>query len=177
MITHNQILTFIHEYDFPIYDLIIPYKEDILKQFENKFNPNQGNSTLYINPELQNQIVPKFVTLIKENYKVSKPIKEIKLWTYIQNNYFFRSFLHNHIFTSTLNAVFYIDIPKIGGELKFAYENQTHTIFPQKNKLYVFPYWLSHKPLPQKDQEQRICFNLEYFCRKRPIHKKTQVIW
>lgn len=30
--------------------------------------------------------------------------------------------------------------------------------------------------LPQEDENYRICFNLEYFCRQRPVHKHTQII-
>tara|TARA_R100001463_G_scaffold17250_2_gene44277 strand:- start:1072 stop:1602 length:531 start_codon:yes stop_codon:yes gene_type:complete len=176
-VNFKKLDTFIHEYDFPIHDLIIPYKEDIIKQFESKLNFNKGNNIPYTNSYLEDLVFPKFLDLIKNNYEVDNLINDLKLWVYVQNNFFNRPSLHHHIPTSTLNAVFYINIPKIGGELEFKYEDTSYVLSPKKDKIYIFPYWLPHKPLPQKDEDKRICFNLEYFCKQRPMHKETQIIW
>ena len=176
-IDYLKIENFIHEYDFPIHDLIIPYKNDIIEQFEIEFGSYNGYNIEYKNPQLENLIYSKFLNLIKNNYIVDNPINPLKLWVYIQNNIFCKSSLHHHIPTSTLNAVFYVNIPKIGGEIKFIYNGQSLTITPKKDKIYIFPYWLPHKPLQQKDEGNRISFNIEYFCEHRPMHKKTKMVW
>ena len=90
-------------------------------------------------------------------------------------------------FSSTINAVFYLSLPKDGGGIQFIYQGEHLTLQPQINKIYLFPYWLQHRPLPQEDADYRICFNLQYMCKMRPVHKiagnwfskdeKTNVIW
>jgi len=180
MINYNHIKTFVHEYDFPIHDLVYPFIEDIVDQFYKNINLDKGYNIPYSNPYLENLILPKFINLIKKNYDVDDMINTPLLFIYIQNNINASSpsdNLHHHIKTSTLNAVFYVNLPKKGGGLQFLLGEHYHNLQPQINKLYVFPSWLYHRPLPQQDTDYRICFNLEYFCKQRPIHKKTGIIF
>ena len=51
------------------------------------------------------------------------------------------------------------------------------TINPIPNKIYIFPYWMDHRPLPQKDSEWRISVNVEYKCNMRPIVRDTGAMW
>jgi hypothetical protein len=174
-----MIRDYIHEYDFPVHDLFYPYKEDILNQYWDllPINKDNTNNFLYQNPKLENIIIPLFLDILKHNYVVSPLVSPIKLWAYIQNNDNYFSKLHNHINTSTINATFYIDPPENGGELYFSMEDEECTIKPQKNKIYLFPYWLHHKPLSQSSSTYRICINLEYKCQSRPMHIPSKVIW
>ena len=84
---------------------------------------------------------------------------------------------HNHQNTATINATFFIDPPRIGGEMAFLMGDEKYLLKPKINKIYLSPYWIYHSPLPQKDDKIRISVNLEYFCQSRPKHKLTGDIW
>ena len=136
---------------------------------------NKGYNTPYDDPEYKSIICNKFINLIKDNFdNLDHQINDVKPWIYAQNNIHYKSKWHNHYSTSTINAVFYIDPPKDGGELCISYPPAPGNVVmvkPEVNKIYVFPYWLYHKPMPQKDSDWRISVNLEYHCRTRPIVK------
>ena len=141
-----------------------------------KGNPDRPvYNTSYDDPEYKSIICNKFINLIKDNFdNLDHQINEVMPWIYVQNNIHYKSEWHNHDRTSTINAVFYIDPPKDGGELCISYPpvlGNVVMVKPEVNKIYIFPYWLYHKPMPQKDSHWRISVNLEYHCSPRPIIK------
>jgi len=162
-----------------------PYKEDMVKQYFETIDDHDGNNTLYKNNEIENSLSFRFEKIIKDNFIVTRNIKEIRPFIYVQNNKETLNDWHNHIITSTLSATCYLDTPKEGGELVFIdplilSENIEDTYFkikPEENKLYVFPSWIMHKPLPQKDEKYRVCINLEWYCKQRPISKTSYKVW
>ena len=122
--------------------------------------------------------------IIKKNYWTDKPIANLGLRAYVQNNKENSSFYHNHKTPGSISGIFYLDPPQEGGEISFLINpdqdipHLKEIIFkPKKNKLYLFPYWMYHKPLPQKDEDYRICFNWVHGSPTRPIHKFTKSQW
>lgn len=183
MTDHNFKRThrYIHEYDFPIKEHFLPYIDDIKKQWEEKFDEDriEGQKTynvIYENPKLQKLVEDKFLQIIYNYYVTEPSFYPIELNLYIQNQNSY-SYYHNHLKNASLTATFYLALPEKGGELSFLIGDQYINLKPQLDKIYVFPGWLYHAPLPQEDNMDRICFNLEYFSLQKPLHKNTHEIW
>ena len=170
-----ELSPFVHQYDFPISNLLTPHIDDIIDQYKKSYPVIEGYSMPYFNDKVTQKIGMDFVELIKNNYKVSSLMKPIQPHIYYQDKDHQKNDLHNHNSTSTVNAVFYLKLPKEGGGIEFVDEGGTpHQLHsPEIDKLYVFPYWLSHRPLPHTSDDIRISFNLEYFCVERPRHFAT----
>lgn len=176
-----ELSPFVHQYDFPISNYLTPYIDDIIDQYKKHYIHLDGYSMPYFNDEVTQKLETDFVKLITNNYKVSSQIKPIQPHVYYQDLTHQKNSLHNHNATSTLNAVFYLKLPKEGGGIEFIDEEMvSHQLnSPEIDKIYVFPYWLSHRPLPHTSNDIRISFNLEYFCVERPRHYATQkrLVW
>jgi hypothetical protein len=182
---------FIHEYDFPYHDEVLEHKNDILKQFKEKIGIKHADRDTYtvdyVNEPLRKKIEQRFDKVVHDNYSVDPRMQDLSLNVYVQNKEHSNSLWHDHVFSATINAVFYLNLPKVGGGLQFIYQGEQLTLQPKINKIYLFPYWLQHRPLPQEDNDYRICFNLQYMCKTRPAHKiagnwfskdkKINVIW
>jgi len=161
------------------------HKQAMIDKFiHDRIENNQtfrGNNTSYDDPEYTSIISNKFLNLIKDNFdNLGDQINEVELWIYVQNNIHHRTGWHNHATTSTINAVYYIDPPKDGGEIQFFYprgDEKELTVKPEVDKIYIWPYWLYHRVLPQKDSSWRISVNLEYYCKTRPIIKSKNLLY
>jgi len=182
----NEIQTYIHEYDFPYHDYLKSYKEDLINHYFylKKENKNITDFDLPLFHPITTFLIPKLNKIIKKNYWTDKPIANLGLRAYVQNNKENSSFYHNHKTPGSISGIFYLDPPQEGGEISFLINpdqdipHLKEIIFkPKKNKLYLFPYWMYHKPLPQKDEDYRICFNWVHGSPTRPIHKFTKSQW
>lgn len=104
---------------------------------------------------------------------------DFKLWCYYtDSSYYLGDTWHNHINTSTINGVLYLNVVKgCGIEFNTDY-NDTHKsnisnekynrnnikyIEPNNFDLLIFPNFIDHRPLISKDK-RRISFNLEIRC-------------
>ena len=185
----NVIHKFIHEYDFPYHDYLKIYKEELISNYlrQKEFDKSITDLQLPMSHPLNIFLPSKLNKIVKKNYWTGKPLTNYGFRIYIQNNINNTSFYHNHINeyqTSSISGVFYTDPPKDGGEISFLVNPDNHPdspkeiiIKPKQNKLYLFPYWIFHKPLPQKDEEYRICFNWVHGSPTRPIHKLETITW
>lgn len=166
--------------DFEFDDLNQAHKSKMIEKFKyDKIDNDSGGgyNTLYDDPAYTSIIKNSFLEIIEEEFVISDPVNPIKTWIYVQNNIRSNNVWHNHVDTSTINAVFYIDPPKKGGELQLLLNNTIHSVKPQKNKIYIFPYWMDHRPSSQDDPEWRISVNIEYMSLKRPILKSHHILW
>lgn len=86
-------------------------------------------------------------------------------WANVYNKDSFRTNLHTHELTSTINGVFYLNVPKdIGpeeGGLLIAYEDQENIFLPDNCELVIMPSWMGHGPQPHSSTENRIAINME----------------
>ena len=136
-----------------------------------------GNNTAYKNAEYSVPIMTEFEKIVQREFDIGENIKAEKLpYVYCQTDKIFVSEYHNHINSSTINAVTYIDLPQEGGELEVECCG-LHTIKVYENYLYLFPGWMIHRPLPQKDTSWRICVNLEYVSNDSAYCKSTKTKW
>ena len=179
----RQLYPYILECDFPIKGFItkhLPLIEEEYKEFWER--PSRGGNDMrirnkeiiyYVTTQISNIVLREFLIDPKSNFKTY-----LRLYMQTNNNY--ESTLHNHIHApGNLCSVFYLNVPKKGGEILFSNSKLGGEvkIKPQEEKLYLFPKWLDHKPLPQLDKTPRLCFNWDYPGIIRPIVKYTKVLW
>lgn len=182
-IRFNRIHAFVHEYDFPVLDLLNPYKEDIINEFDKSPKiENEHNVPLY-NQFIYHHLEPKLNQLIQYWYQVGDPLSKSTINLYVQDNIKYASYWHTHIFDinkSNVVCTFYLHELEEGegGELEFALPPiDPFKIRPKVNKLYVFPNWLAHRPLPQTSTAKRICFNWGYNSIEKFIHRTSGDAW
>jgi hypothetical protein len=168
--------------EFPVDEFSLEHKKDMIGKFvQDKFEKPSigGYNTEYDNELYRNKIEIAFRQLIHDHFVIGEQLREIKTWIYCQNDKFFNSVWHSHIDTSTVNAVFYIDPPEPeeGGGLELRFLEQSIKVPVQKNMIYMFPYWMDHRPLPQTSKNWRVSVNVEYMTNTRPVVKESGVIW
>lgn len=173
----NIIHNFLHEYDFEVEEVFSPHIKDIIHNFNKNLKRENGNNVIYNNEKLRLIVQSKYYKIIKSYYTTSPPIFPTVLYTYVQNSEKYIHYWHNHAYTATISAVFYLNIPSKGGSIKFFIDGVEHNYYPKPNKILLFPSWLYHIPTPQEDTEERICINIEFACETRPIvNKKLEVL-
>ena len=46
------------------------------------------------------------------------------------------------------------------------------------DKLYIMPFWTYHRPLPQEDTLDRVCFNIQYHTEnKKRLIQRNGIFW
>tara|TARA_R110000803_G_C11829467_1_gene303081 strand:+ start:62 stop:619 length:558 start_codon:yes stop_codon:yes gene_type:complete len=184
---YNPLLDLVHEYDFHYSNILKPYIKDILQDYEynKKQFPTKLTTDITLDPNIPviKQITKELEQLVQENYYMGKPMGESILNVYIQNDKSNTSKLHDHTEGfGTINGVFYLNPPKEGGEILFRHLENTEwgselKLKPKMDKIYLFPYYLPHKPLPQTSPNPRLCFNYTYPSNDRPVHKHSRINW
>lgn len=168
---------YLYEIDFPYIHKMEHHKQKIIEIYNKDIDELKKEGFLnvkYKDENLKKNLKKVFYSILHEHFELSPSLKPFEIHCYIQTKNDFFSVWHNHIHASTLAATFYLDIPKVGGEIEFGdhrYGGNT-IVKPLLNKLYVFPSWMYHRPLPHYDENiTRICVNLDYFCLERPKPK------
>jgi hypothetical protein len=85
-------------------------------------------------------------------------------WAYVSNKNDYRSCIHNHINSATINSVYYLNIPSSeSGAIKFYDDNYkvVYTHQPVNDELIIFPSYLLHEPQMSNTEEYRVAINLE----------------
>jgi hypothetical protein len=83
-------------------------------------------------------------------------------WANVYNKNTYRSNLHHHLQTSSVNGIFYLNVPNDSdGGLRLVHEDQDMTYIPENLELVIMPSWLLHEPLPVNTLENRIAINME----------------
>ena len=165
---------------FDVDSLCQQHKQAMIETFiENKINKKEGGgyNTLYDNREFTEEIRDKFLKVVHDTFDVGYSQSKIQTWIYCQNDKHSNNLWHTHVNTSSVNAVFYIDPPDVGGGLQIEYCGVITTIPVKTNTLYLFPYWMAHRPVAQVSPHWRISVNVEYKCRERPVVRQTRQIW
>jgi hypothetical protein len=83
-------------------------------------------------------------------------------WANVYNKDSYRSNLHHHLRTSSVNGIFYLNLPSAtDGGLKLVHDDQELTFMPENLDLLIMPAWMPHEPLPVNTLENRIAINME----------------
>jgi hypothetical protein len=92
-------------------------------------------------------------------------------WGYVTNKNFYKSGIHHHKRTSTINAVYYLAVPQtnteIEGSLSFYNDSrkEIYSIKPKPGDLVMFPNYLLHQPHQSFTDDYRISVNMEIICK------------
>lgn len=165
---------------FMVSDIMPVHEHRIIRTYNQNINRNSGYNVLYDDAEFTSVIRERFTALLMDHFD-NLDGSVGNTWAYVQNHVQHSNYWHNHKNTSTINAVFYWNIPSSGGGLEICVPEgeqiTTHVVYPEMDTILVFPYWLYHRPQIQQSGETRISINIEYFSRTRPTHKHTGEIW
>lgn len=125
--------------------------------------------------ELTTTLINTFHSITKKeyskvfgDYKLLKENKNI-CWAYVRNKNDFDTCIHHHIKTSTINSVFYLNVPskKTGGITFYRnIDNKFLTYYPNDFDLIIFPNYLLHEPEKSESEEYRIAINMEIICER-----------
>jgi len=90
-------------------------------------------------------------------------------WSYASNQFDHGpGLLHNHINTSTINSVYYLNVPQSTtiseGSISFVLDDQQFSYRPKNGDLLIFPNYLDHKINFLNDEEYRVSINMEIKC-------------
>jgi hypothetical protein len=181
----HPISTHIHEFDFSSSEFLRENKSHLLDLYKKvKSDPNHPhNDVALIDTYLNFEFNDRIKELIEKYYIVEPTKYDISFNLYVQNKEKSVNYWHNHIHSPmTICGVMYLDVPKEGGEIQFMHypdygEKNPLIVKPKEDKIYIFPSWLYHKPMPQKSNIERICINFGYISNSRPIVKNWGILW
>jgi hypothetical protein len=111
-----------------------------------------------------NQLYSLYYEFCESKFKFTvHPNNNKTCWAYVSDKLNFAEVWHNHIETSTINGVYYLNIPdktSIDFECNGEYSNYE----PSEFELIVFPNYLNHKPNRCSGDGYRIAINMEIIC-------------
>lgn len=87
-----------------------------------------------------------------------------RCWANVYNKNNYRSNMHHHLRTSTINAVFYLKMPGEDGGISLMYNEQKFLFLPDELELIIMPSWMPHEPMPHNSLQNRIAINMEIAC-------------
>lgn len=114
------------------------------------------------------ELYKKFYKLCDEYYTFTKsPESSEKVFAYCSDKENCAASWHNHMESSTINAVYYLNIP---GEtsIDFQFNESELTYSPIQDELIIFPNYLEHKPNKCTGEGYRISINMEIICEESP---------
>lgn len=87
-------------------------------------------------------------------------------WSYASNKFDHGpGLLHNHLSTSTINSVYYLNVPQTAsisnGSISFVLNGNRFTHKPENGDLLIFPNYLDHQINFLDDEEYRVSINME----------------
>lgn len=167
--------------NFPIYSFILDIQYDkiyiyneIIKDFKSKIvqdfligcNNNFKLDKKYnFTGQIYECLIEKCKKLFGEIHFNSNNIKDG--WVYINNKNFYKNGIHNHLNTSTINSVYYLNVPDTKtGSINF-FDNEHNVIYthqPKEKELIIFPNYMLHEACQSMTDEYRISINLEIKC-------------
>ena len=94
------------------------------------------------------------------------PSNKKSIHCYYSDDKNYKSILHNHQYTSTINIVYYLNVPSGGGGelLVMGCDKRVYLIPVKSYDLVIMPNFVEHCPLPPKSNEPRISLNMEIKC-------------
>ena len=142
--------------------------ETILKNKELFYDKNKSNNFL-IKIDDENffeELYKKFYELCEKNFLFTPNIKSSNnCWSYVSDNTNFNEVWHNHLNTSTINGVYYLNIPENDNvTIDFELNGNIYTRKVNNYDLIVFPNYLNHRPNRCYEDGYRISINMEIIC-------------
>ena len=117
-------------------------------------------------PYFTNKLYKKFLTTsykIFGNFNLSNKNSDL-CYILCTNKNTYKSVPHDHINTSTINSVYYLNVPNTTCEIKFLVNNKWISYQPSNYELLIFPNYLVHDTIKNDTKEWRISLNMEIIC-------------
>lgn len=158
------------------YDYIVQEFNKFLEVNESKIPMDRTFNFELENNEYTQKLYNKVFSYLKSKFKFSPtPYKENTIYAYLSNKTHNDGHLHNHEGASSLNAVYYFNVPEdIGGGLNFRLSSDglgpAFIYKPKKYDLVIFPDAILHEPLKMMDSEEyRISLNFQIIANEPAI--------
>lgn len=90
-----------------------------------------------------------------------------RTWCLCTNKDYYASVKHDHLENSTINGVYYFNIPKMRrdeGRIVFYHNGLEHKYHPREGDFVLFPNYLVHNTEYHDTEEYRISINQEILC-------------
>ena len=146
---------------------ISKHKSNLLNEILSQMNDGGRQVKLKSN-KILSKIYQNFLEYSQNRFGKLDIIKEPEMWALCTNKDNWKSVVHNHIETSTINAVYYLNIPQIDyknvGDIKLLHENKWYNYMPSENELIIFPNYLTHDTEYNKTDDFRVSINMEIKC-------------
>lgn len=122
--------------------------------------------------ELYNKFLDTAYDIFGEYTKI--PNKSYNIWSYSSNKFnhgLIPGCIHNHMNTSTINSVYYLNIPQSvtneKGSISFFLNQNVFTYKPNNDDFLIFPNYLDHRINNYEDDEEwRVSINMEINCKE-----------
>ena len=147
--------------------------EDIFyckQEHDNKPNSKGINTNFCVHLDRANVLEKMYDKILETTRRIFTKVEladnnSKKCWSLCTNKNYWESVPHNHINTSTVNSVFYLQVPQINGEfcgkIKFLSDNKWIEYQPMPNELLIFPNDLIHDTTYHDTEDWRISLNFE----------------
>ena len=146
---------------------ISKHKNNLLNEILEQMNDGGRQVKLKSNKVLS-KIYQNFLEYSQNRFGKLDIIQEPEMWALCTNKDNWKSVIHNHIETSTINAVYYLNIPQIDyknvGEIKLLHNDKWYNYMPSENELLIFPNYLTHDTEYNKTEDFRVSINMEIKC-------------
>lgn len=111
-----------------------------------------------------NQLYSLYYEFCQSNFKFTvHPNNSEMCWAYLSDKLNFAEVWHNHTETSTINGVYYLNIPN-KTSIDFEYDGKYLNYEPSEFELIIFPNDMNHKPNRCSGDGYRISINMEIIC-------------
>ena len=97
------------------------------------------------------------------NFNLSNKNSEL-CYILCTNKNTYKSVPHHHKNTSTINSVYYLNVPTTPCEIKFLINDKWVSYQPSNYELLIFPNYLVHDTVKNDIKEWRISLNMEIIC-------------
>ena len=172
--------------DFQSHDDLLPYKDEMIDHYYKELGVHPGFSVLYTNELLEEEIGPRIKNVISDTFVFdwwTTKDPDIFFHIYVQDNEKYDSAWHCHLrgqpnlLDPSIVGCLYIDPPQTPS-FEFAVTPEIiQKVAVEKDKLYIFPSWLQHRPIPQTSPTTRISICWGVISKNRPILKSSNIIW
>ena len=146
---------------------ISKHKNNLLNEILEQMNDGGRQVKLKSN-KILSKIYQNFLEYSQNRFGKLDIIKEPEVWALCTNKDNWKSVVHNHIETSTINAVYYLNIPQINyknvGDIKLLHNNKWYNYTPSENELIIFPNYLTHDTEFNNTDDFRVSINMEIKC-------------
>ena len=146
---------------------ISKHKSNLLNEILSQMNDGGRQVKLKSN-KILSKIYQNFLEYSQNRFGKLDIIQEPEMWALCTNKDNWKSVIHNHIETSTINAVYYLNIPQIDyknvGDIKLLHNDIWYNYTPSENELLIFPNYLTHDTEYNKTDDFRVSINMEIKC-------------